>query len=120
MLQDKISEYSKEIAAFNPADTSELEAFRLRFLVSKGIIRSLFDEFKTVSPDEKKVVGKVLNELKQAAEARYKAAHESLSSEVAEENPHADLTLPHTDRPDHIWYPAAPRYHPLKKHRPLQ
>ncbi len=94
MLQDKISEYSKEIAAFNPADTSELEAFRLRFLVSKGIIRGLFDEFKTVSPDEKKVVGKVLNELKQAAEARYKAAHESLSSEVAEENPHADLTLP--------------------------
>ncbi len=94
MLQDKINTYSKEIAAFNPADATQLEAFRLRFLISKGIIRSLFDEFKSVSPDEKKQLGKVLNELKQAAEATYKTAQESLSGNTTEQRPHGDLTLP--------------------------
>lgn len=96
MLQEKINQYSKEIENFNPAGAEEVEAYRLRFLVAKGIVRSLFDEFRSVSPEEKRELGKVLNEFKQAAEAKFKTAQEALGGPAVAERPAnlADLTLP--------------------------
>ncbi|VTQ06631.1 Uncharacterised protein [Sphingobacterium daejeonense] len=58
MLQDKITQYTEEIKAFSPNSAQDVENFRLKFLVSKGIVKELFEEFKTVTPDEKRVLGK--------------------------------------------------------------
>jgi phenylalanyl-tRNA synthetase alpha chain len=64
-MQEKISQYTSEINSFQPKSNDELESFRIRFLGTKGIIKDLFETFKTVSPEEKRVLGKVLNEFKQ-------------------------------------------------------
>ena len=48
-----------------------LEAFRIKYLGTKGIIKDLFEEFKTVGAEEKRTFGKVLNQFKQLAEAKY-------------------------------------------------
>lgn len=96
MLQDKIAQYTEEIKAFAPSSAQDVEAFRLKFLVSKGIVKNLFEEFKTVSSDEKRVLGKVLNEFKQFAENTFKEASEQFAdqSEGQSANPEGDLTLP--------------------------
>ncbi len=95
MLQDKIKQYTEEINAFQATSLTDVENFRLKFLVAKGIVKSLFEEFKSVSVEEKRNLGKVLNEFKQLAEAKYTESQSlfSVSSqEVKREE--GDLTLP--------------------------
>jgi len=95
MLQDQITQYTAEINAFDTTSADELEQFRIRFLGTKGIIKDIFDEFKAVSPEEKRTLGKVLNEFKQLAEAKYQALNEvTASSKLQTENPQLDMTLP--------------------------
>jgi phenylalanyl-tRNA synthetase alpha chain len=95
-IQERIDQYSVEINAFNASSAEELEQYRLKFLVNKGIVRSLFDEFKTVSSEEKRALGKTLNEFKQLAEAKYKSFAETIntSASVSKNKKVQDLTLP--------------------------
>jgi phenylalanyl-tRNA synthetase alpha chain len=81
MLHEKIKQYTEEIRAFQAKNVEELEQFRLKFLVNKGIVKALFEEFKTVSAEEKRTLGKVLNEFKQLAEQTFKNAQDSLGSQ---------------------------------------
>ncbi|WP_039054280.1 phenylalanine--tRNA ligase subunit alpha [Sphingobacterium sp. T2] len=95
MLQDKIAQYTKEVEQFAPASAADVESFRLKFLVSKGIIKELFEEFKTVSPEEKRTLGKVLNELKQLAEAKFQEAQSQFAHTAkVHKREEEDLTLP--------------------------
>ena len=95
MLQDQITQYTEEINTFSTSNAAELEQFRIRFLGTKGIIKDIFDEFKAVSPEEKRSLGKVLNQFKQLAEAKYQTLNETISAsqDTAESN-QLDLTLP--------------------------
>jgi len=94
-IQRRITEYTEEINAFNAATAEEVEAFRLRFLVNKGIVRSLFEEFKTVSTEEKRVLGQVLNKFKQLAEEKHKTLLDQLEQGVDKSaDSMQDLTLP--------------------------
>ena len=94
MLQGKITQYSEEISAFSTNNAEELEQFRIKFLGTKGIIKDIFEEFKSVSPEEKRDLGKVLNQFKQLAEGKYQELKDqSTVEEVAKENG-MDLTLP--------------------------
>ena len=94
-IQTRINEYTAEINSFEAATAEELEKFRLRFLVNKGIVRALFDEFKTVSVEEKRALGQVLNQFKVLAENKHKALLEGLDegSQQAGQSDQ-DLTLP--------------------------
>ncbi|MDB5000478.1 MAG: phenylalanine--tRNA ligase subunit alpha, partial [Mucilaginibacter sp.] len=93
-MQAQIDQYTNEINAFSPANADELEAFRIKFLGTKGLIKDLFEEFKTVGPEEKRVFGKVLNQFKQLAEAKYSELKEGLASEIVNPKSEIDLTLP--------------------------
>ncbi len=95
MLQDQITQYTTEINSFSTSNAAELEQFRIRFLGTKGIIKDIFDEFKAVSPEEKRTLGKVLNQFKQLAETKYQTLNEAISSsQDTEKNNQQDLTLP--------------------------
>src|ERR1700744_5501655 len=93
-MQTQIDQYTAEINAFSPADAADLEKFRIKFLGTKGIIKDLFEEFKTVGPEEKRTFGKVLNQFKQLAETKYAELKESLESAVESTKSETDLTLP--------------------------
>ena len=92
-MQSKINQYTTEIEAFEPKTAEELESFRIQFLGTKGIIKDLFDEFKAVSPEEKRVLGKVLNEFKQLAEAKFNSFKDNFSSGSENQSTKEDLTL---------------------------
>ncbi len=95
MLQEQITQYTEEINAFSTSSAAELEQFRIRFLGTKGIIKDVFDEFKAVSPEEKRTLGKVLNQFKQLAETKYQTLNEALSIlQDTSESEQLDLTLP--------------------------
>jgi phenylalanyl-tRNA synthetase alpha chain len=93
-MQEKINQYTAEINSFQPKNAEELELFRIRFLGTKGIIKELFEEFKTVSSEDKRVFGKVLNEFKQLAEAKYQTLKEGSETEDNSSKSEQDLTLP--------------------------
>jgi phenylalanyl-tRNA synthetase alpha chain len=93
-MQSKIDQYTAEIKAFTAAKADELEAFRIKFLGTKGLIKDLFEEFKTVGSEEKRTFGKVLNQFKQFAEGRYNEIKESLDSGPKTQDLGLDLTLP--------------------------
>lgn len=93
-MQAKLDQYTAEINQFSPATAEEVESFRIKFLGSKGIVKELFDEFKSVGPEEKRVFGKVLNEFKQVAEAKFEACKAQFESSASTQKLDTDLTLP--------------------------
>jgi phenylalanyl-tRNA synthetase alpha chain len=93
-MQAKLDQYTAEINQFSPATAEEVESFRIKFLGSKGIVKELFDEFKSVGPEEKRVFGKVLNEFKQVAEAKFEACKVQFESSASTQKLDTDLTLP--------------------------
>ena len=76
-ILQQIEAYKQEIEALPVTDSKALEDYRIKFLGTKGIIKDLFDQFKTVGPEEKRTFGKVLNQFKQLAEERYNELKES-------------------------------------------
>jgi len=95
-IQEKIDQYAEEVKNWQPASSQEVEDFRLKFLVSKGIIKNLFEEFKTVSAEEKRNLGKVLNVFKQEVETKFNEMKEKFDEAkvAARPNDVPDLTLP--------------------------
>jgi len=93
-MQEKINQYTAEINSFQPKNAEELEVFRIRFLGTKGIIKDLFEAFKTVSSEDKRIFGKVLNDFKQMTEAKYQSLKEGSESEEIGSKSDKDLTLP--------------------------
>jgi phenylalanyl-tRNA synthetase alpha chain len=92
MLKDTIEQLTATIQAANPANAKDVEQFRQQYLGRNGEIQKLFEDFKSVSPEEKKSLGKVLNELKKLAESRFESFKENTTEESSAT--HVDLTLP--------------------------
>lgn len=92
---EKIRQIEKELSDHIVDNLQDLENFRLKFLSKKGIIPSLFADFKNVAPEEKKNVGQLINKLKEAAAKRYDETRLLLetSDEVLDSQ---DLTRPGT------------------------
>jgi phenylalanyl-tRNA synthetase alpha chain len=93
-MQEKIKQYIREIEEFNTSAVAKLEEFRIRFLGTKGVVKELFEEFKSASVDEKRSLGKVLNDFKKLAEEKHQALKEQLTEEPAAKAQEEDLTLP--------------------------
>ncbi len=93
-MQEKLNSIVEEINALQPANAEELENFRLKYLSRKGLLTDLFEEFKTVPNDQKREVGKKLNEVKTAAETKFNELKEKLENATAQSTVDFDLTAP--------------------------
>jgi phenylalanyl-tRNA synthetase alpha chain len=69
-----IEEHISAISKKKFANQEDAEKFRVKFLGKKGVLSSLFLEFKTLDSKEKKTIGAALNKLKTAAEDALKSA----------------------------------------------
>jgi phenylalanyl-tRNA synthetase alpha chain len=92
---NEINSLRAEIAAKMPEikTINDLENFRLEYLVKKGKLTNLFERLKDVSKEDKPVVGKELNLLRQFTESEFNSLKESLE-ESSESTQDIDLTLP--------------------------
>ena len=91
----KLVEKSKEeIKNFSTTDKIPAEAFRIKFLGTKGLIKSLMGEMKNVPPENKKQMGQVLNDLKLFAEKKYEELSGITDKNEPVHDKTIDLTLP--------------------------
>jgi len=79
MMKDKIELIRKDVENFAAKSKDEVEAFRVKYLSKKGLIPSLFNEFRTVPNEEKKEMGQRLNSLREKVQACFEAASEAVS-----------------------------------------
>ena len=70
-----------EKALYAAKDIKEINSIKIEYL--KKYVKSLYSELKSVSAEEKKVLGKVINEFKNFAEAKITAAEEKFKSQKA-------------------------------------
>ncbi|KZK73693.1 MAG: phenylalanine--tRNA ligase subunit alpha [Pelodictyon luteolum] len=93
-MENSIRSLREEIAGFRISSADELEAFRLRYTVRKGLIAGLFAQLKSVDPARRPEIGNMLNQLKAEAEARVEEVAESLEKKASKAGPLIDLSLP--------------------------
>jgi phenylalanyl-tRNA synthetase alpha chain len=94
-MLEQIKKLRTEIEYFRANDEAALEEFRRKFIAKKSVMTTLFTDLKKVEPSQKKELGIVLNELKNAAQARFKVLIGQVSTDrQATDQPAEDLTLP--------------------------
>ena len=89
----------EEIKATTIEDAAALEAFRIRFLGSKNILKPLSQSIRDVPNERKKEFGQLLNEAKQHAEALFERTQSRLSSGSTGSIEVPDMSLPGIPRP---------------------
>jgi phenylalanyl-tRNA synthetase alpha chain len=93
-MKQKIKDLLLEIENFNAKTLDDVEKFRIKFLGSKGIIKDLFSEFKSVDVSLKKEIGQALNQLRKDATDKVNTLKEALEDQKQDENKYGDLTRP--------------------------
>ncbi|MDR0836453.1 MAG: phenylalanine--tRNA ligase subunit alpha [Tannerella sp.] len=88
---DKIKNLLKEVQEIKADSTEELEALRIKYLSKKGSISALMNDFRYVAAEQKREVGKYLNELKELAQNKINELKENFENK-ATSNYDYDLT----------------------------
>lgn len=96
MLQDDIANLRTTIESEFPDLSSNegAELFRLKHLVRKGTIAALFDRLREVPNEQKREIGRLLNELRGFAENAHGDAVAHLEAAAKSTEPTQDVTLP--------------------------
>lgn len=92
-MLDKIKVLQNELEKVVAASKEEVEELRLKYISKKGSISQLFDDFKHVSPDQKKEVGQAINVLKNFAIEKINSLKDSFEN-AGNEALGSDLTRP--------------------------
>ncbi|AXP80796.1 Phenylalanine--tRNA ligase alpha subunit [Mariniflexile rhizosphaerae] len=91
---DKIKELITEAEAFKAQTKEEVEAFRIKYLGSKGLLKEFYGELKNVANDQKREFGQIINQLKNTAEDKVNTLKESLESKEEVKGIYGDLSRP--------------------------
>ena len=95
-MLEKINSLKAEIEQLTAANAGEVEALRIKYLSKKGEISVLFNEFRNLPGDQKRVIGALLNQLKDFATNRINELRESMGNA---DNVDLDLDLSRTASP---------------------
>ncbi len=75
-MVEKIDALLQEIEQLAPANPDALESARIKYLGKKGVIAALMDDFRNVSPEQKREIGQRLNQLKTKATEKMRTLKE--------------------------------------------
>jgi phenylalanyl-tRNA synthetase alpha chain len=107
-MKNQIESLQKEIDDFRINDNQTLEKYRIEFLSKNGKVQKLFDDFKSVSIDQKREIGQKLNLLKTVSENKYNESKEAIiktTSNIGIEVP--DFSLPEIPNEDGTIHPLS-------------
>lgn len=82
-MQNKIKQLQEEIQALSAQTAEQVEELRIKYISKKGLVSQLFDDFRSVPNEEKRIVGQLLNELKNVAQEKINTLREKLQSNTA-------------------------------------
>jgi phenylalanyl-tRNA synthetase alpha chain len=91
---DQIKELIAEAEAFKAQTKEEVEAYRIKLLGQKGIVKQYFAEFKNVANDQRKEFGQVINTLKKTAEEKINTLKNELENKEDTTSSNLDVSRP--------------------------
>lgn len=96
MLANKISSVLEEFQKDSSTviDLKILEEIRIKYLAKNGLVTNLFEELKSVPKEEKPLLGKSLNSLRDQITSKITELKQSLTSQLEKEKSFIDLSLP--------------------------
>ncbi len=94
-LLQKIAAFKQEIKDAIATTSDEAEAFRIKYLGTKGLVKEVMGEMKNVAVERKKEFGQLLNEFKLFAEEKFEELKAGTTASIAESGTSGlDLSLP--------------------------
>jgi phenylalanyl-tRNA synthetase alpha chain len=88
------NQYLAEVENYNLDNEQVTEEFRLRFLGTKNVLKSLFDEIRTIPNERKKEFGQLCNQVKNAAEQKFQEAKTAQDQAKLNQFERIDMTAP--------------------------
>ena len=99
-LIEQINIFKKEVGEVNAGSSEEAEAFRVKYLGTKGIVKDIMGYMKNVAVENKKEAGQLLNEFKIFVENRYEEFKSSTSNlQQSKADNRIDVSLPGVELP---------------------
>ncbi|MFY7831380.1 MAG: phenylalanine--tRNA ligase subunit alpha, partial [Pseudanabaena sp.] len=98
-LMERIAEIKSAMESESVNDAASLEAFRIKYLGTKGLVKAVMGEMKNVPNDQKKEAGLLLNELKIFADSHFEKIGEGLGNDSGSSSDLQDLSLPGENLP---------------------
>jgi phenylalanyl-tRNA synthetase alpha chain len=92
-LLQQIELYKQEIVAAEATNADMVEAFRIKYLGTKGLIKSVMGEMKNVPNEQKKAFGQILNDFKLLTENKFETLQAAISP-LTTHHSQIDLSLP--------------------------
>lgn len=105
-LFEQVESLRQEALQTKINNSEELEAFRIRFLGSKNILKNYFAEMRNIAAEHKKAYGQLLNDVKKAAEEVFEQAQLKFARPT-NTRPESDLTAPGTPKEAGARHPIA-------------
>lgn len=93
-LLKQIEAYKQEMSSFEASNADTVEAFRIKFLGTKGIVKTIMGEMKNVPNENKREFGQILNAFKIFAEERYETLKNGSAINTQASTSNIDWSLP--------------------------
>ena len=93
-MKARIENLLNEVATLTAHDPEEVEQLRLKYLSKKGLVSVLFDEFRNLPAQQKKEIGQLLNNLKNAAQDRIESLKAMFEDKEEVTDKEMDLSRP--------------------------
>ncbi|MEO6583711.1 MAG: phenylalanine--tRNA ligase subunit alpha [Ferruginibacter sp.] len=95
----RVQQYKDAINAERVEDIEAIENFRIKYLGSKGLVKTILSEMKNVPAHQKKEAGQLLNEFKIFAEEKFAAFDYAKKKPAQSSTGEIDVTLPGYNAP---------------------
>lgn len=93
---EKIAKLKEEISALQAPTLEAVEELRIKYLSKKGAVAQLFNDFRSVAAEQKRLIGPAINDLKVFATEKINTLRDALS---AADDVDADIDLTRTPAP---------------------
>jgi len=95
-MKEKIENLFQEVQELKANSQEELEALRIKYLSKKGAISALMSDFRDVAADQKREIGKQLNDLKELVQNKINKLKEGFENQCPTDR---DIDLTRTSYP---------------------
>ena len=93
-LLAQIEQYKKEIKEDIAGTKVDAEAFRIKYLGTKGLVKTIMGEMKNVAAEQKRQAGQLLNEFKVFVEQKFEELNYASENATAKTTSLLDISLP--------------------------
>ena len=93
-MNDKLKSIKSAIERFNDTSNKGIEKFRITYISKKSVINNLFEDFKKLPIEEKKLYGNTLNQLKISAKDKLTQLSKQSKEDAFSNKDNIDYSLP--------------------------